>query len=114
MKLRRIVDELGLEVRCAPRNLDQEVNGAYISDLLSDVIANAHQGDVWITLQLHENTVAVAAMKGLAGIIIINGRVPEEKTTERAAQENIPIMLSNLSAFGLAGELHRLGIGGKR
>jgi len=113
MKLKALVDGLGLEVKCAAGKLDREIGGAYISDLLSDVIANAHAGDIWITLQLHQNIVAVASMKDLSGIIIINGRQPEQVTVEKGESEGIPVMVSELSAFGLAGELHQLGIRGK-
>ena len=77
MKLENLVDDFGLEVKSSPTSLGREIAGAYVSDLLSDVIANAAVGDVWITLQLHVNIVAVASMKELSGIIIINGRQPE-------------------------------------
>ena len=114
MKLKALVDALALEPKCAPGMLDREVGGVYVSDLLSDVIANARAGDVWITLQLHENIAAVACMKSLAGIIIINGREPGPATLYSAEEEDIPIMVSGLSAFELAGELYQLGLrGGK-
>jgi len=34
----------------------REVRGGYASDLLSDVMANAQDADVWITMQRHVNT----------------------------------------------------------
>ena len=114
MKLRAIVDEFGLEVKCGENKLDEEVTGGYASDLLSDVIANGKAGDLWITLQTHENTVGVASMKDLLGIIIINGRQTQEKTIEKAREEDIPIMVSELPAFELVGRLYQLGIPGKR
>lgn len=113
MKLKTLVDEFGLEVKSAPGVLDREIAGAYVSDLLSDVIANAGVGDIWITLQLHINIVAVASMKDLSGIIIINGRQPEQETMARAETEAIPVMVSTLSAFELAGKLYQAGIRGR-
>ena len=77
MRLKEIVDKLDLEVRCGHDKLDNRVNGGYASDLLSDVLANSREGDLWITLQIHENIVAVASMKGLSGIVIINNRYNE-------------------------------------
>jgi predicted transcriptional regulator len=50
----------------------------------------------------------------LLGIIIINGRQPEEETIEKAEEEDIPIMVSKLPAFQLVGELYHLGISGQR
>ncbi len=108
MKLDRMVKELGLEVKSKASDLDKEVNGGYASDLLSDVIANAEKDNIWITLQIHENVVGVAVLKELAGIIIVNGRKPEEETLRKAEEEKIPIMVTELPAFEIVGRLHTL------
>lgn len=113
MKLADICERLGLEVKSGCDRLGSEVMGGYVSDLLSDVIANAREGDIWITLQGHENIVAVAALNNLAGIVIINGRKPFEETLIKAEEKNVPIMLSELSAFEIAGRLYELGLRGR-
>ena len=64
MKLSRIVEEFNLKVVCNADGLDVEVNTGYVSDLLSDVLANSDENYLWITLQIHPNIVAIAAMKG--------------------------------------------------
>lgn len=112
MKLREIVKELGLEVRCAAQNLDTQVSGGYVSDLLSDVMANSEKDNIWITLQIHQNIVGVASLKELAGIIIVNRREPEEEALRKAEKEHIPIMLTELPAFEIVGRLYQLGIHG--
>jgi hypothetical protein len=112
MKLADLVEKLALEVRSARNSLDNEVTGGYASDLLSDVIANGSEGDVWVTLQIHQNIVAVASMKDLAGIILVGGREPEEDTVAKAEAEGIPVMVSRLPAFELAGRLYSLGVRG--
>ncbi len=112
MRLREIAEKLELELRCGDRFLDAEVGRGYASDLMSDVIANAREGDLWVTLQVHINIVAVAGMKELAGIVLINGREPEAETLKKAESENIPILVSKLSAFELIGRLYKLGISG--
>jgi len=109
-----LVEKLDLEVRSARGNLDNEVTGGYASDLLSDVIANGREGDVWVTLQIHQNVVAVASMKDLAGIILVGGREPEEDTLQKAEAEGIPIMVSKRPTFELVGILYGLGVRGAR
>jgi predicted transcriptional regulator len=109
-----LVDALDLEVRSAQDRLDREVSGGYASDLLSDVIAHSRENNLWLTLQIHVNIVAVASMKGLAGIILVNGREPEEETIQKAEAENLPVMVSPLPTFELAGRLYHLGIRGAK
>ena len=87
MKLSELIQNLNLSVRSAKENLEREVTGGYASDLLSDVLAHSREGDLWITLQTHQNIAAVASMKDLAGIILVNGREPEQETIEKAEAE---------------------------
>jgi DNA-binding LacI/PurR family transcriptional regulator len=110
MKLKEIVDRLQLTVKTGAGLLDREVTGGYASDLMSDVMANAREGDLWVTLQIHQNIVAVAIMKSLAGIVLINGREPEPETIQKGEAEGIPILVTDMPAFELAGRLFALGI----
>lgn len=105
MNVRDIVNQLSLELKSTKGDLDREVKGCYISDLLSDVMANAKDGELWITLQTHPNIVAVAALKNLAGIIITNKRAPEEETLKKAEDERIMVAVSSSSTFELGGRL---------
>jgi len=61
--LQEIVDQLGFQIRSGARRLSVPVGGGYASDLLSDVMAHAQPEDLWITLQTHQNIVAVAVVK---------------------------------------------------
>ena len=110
MDLQEIVARLDLEVKTPGIDLRREVTGGYVSDLLSDVMGNAHEGTLWVTLQIHLNIVAVASLKGLSGIILVNSRKPDEDTVKRAVAENIPIMTTPLPAFELVGRLYALGL----
>jgi len=111
MTIRDIVNELEFTPCCAEEKLNQKVTGGYSGDLLSDVIANSKAGDVWITMQVHVNIVAVAVLKELSAIILVNGRKPSEDTLKKATDEKIPILVSKLSSFETGGKLYELGIG---
>lgn len=110
MKLKEIIDTLSLEVFTPGLDLERSVSGVYVSDLLSDVIGNSREGNVWITLQVHLNIVAVASLKGLSGIILVNSRSPDEDTIARAIEKDIPVMRSPLSTYEIAGRLYTLGL----
>lgn len=110
MKLQEIIDSLSLKVETPSADLNKEVSGAYVSDMMSDVMGNAKDGFLWITIQVHLNVIAVASLKNLSGIILVNSRVPAEDTLKKAIEENIPIMTTPLSAFDLVGMLYGLGL----
>jgi len=108
MTVKEIIEKLHLNALSGQEKLDVEVTGGYTSDLLSDVIANSKEGNLWITLQIHQNTVAVAKLKDLAGIIIVNNREPDEDTLKKANEESIPILRSDDMAFVVSGKLYEL------
>lgn len=108
MKLKEIIDRLNLQALTAKDNLGKDVSGGYTSDLLSDVIANSREGNLWITLQTHQNIIAVAKLKDLAGIIIVNNRQPEKETMEKAEDEKVPLFTTENSAFTISGKLYKL------
>jgi predicted transcriptional regulator len=112
MKLAELVDELALTVKTAQGGLAKEVLGGYASDLLSDVMANSQEGDIWVTIQGHPNIVAVATLRDLTGIILANGRQPDAETLQRAEEEGIPILCTPLQTYEVVGRLYRLGIHG--
>jgi hypothetical protein len=72
------------------------------------VIANSKEGNIWITLQIHQNIIAVAKLKDLAGIIIVNNREPDKDTLGKAKEKNVPILCSKGMAFEVSGELYEL------
>lgn len=110
MKLTDIVEQLDLTVQTGANFLDREVRGGYVSDMLSDVLTHASKDDIWITVQIHLNIMAIAGMKELAAIIIVNSRQPDEETLRKANEEKLPVLGTDMNAFQVAGQLYQLGI----
>jgi predicted transcriptional regulator len=108
VKLDDLVKELTLEVRACRECLQKDVTGAYVSDLLSDVMANSRDGNIWITLQTHMNIIAVAGLKNLAGIIIVGGRKPGDDIIRKAEEEKVAVMTTPMPAFEAAGKLYQM------
>jgi predicted transcriptional regulator len=111
MKVRELVEFFNLTAVAGEQGLDREVKGGYCGDLLSDVMANAPIGCIWLTVQGHLNIVAVAVLREMAAIVITGGRGPDEETVQKANQENLPVLKWPHSAFTLAGRLYALGVG---
>jgi serine kinase of HPr protein (carbohydrate metabolism regulator) len=110
MKIKEIVHDLDLQVLSGQALLEREITGGYTGDLLSDVLANATTGNIWITSQIHQNIIAVASSKELSGIIVVNRRKPEEGTIKKSIEEKIPLLISHLSAYEITGKLYEIGI----
>jgi predicted transcriptional regulator len=112
MTIREVVDNSHLEILAQHDGLDKEVTGGYASDLLSDVIAYSKPGNLWVTLQTHRNIIAVATLKELAAVVLVNGRTPDLETLEKAREEKVIVLGSRLPAFELVGRLYQMGIRG--
>lgn len=108
MNLTDLTGELSLEVLAYNEGLGRDISGCYVSDMLSDVMANSNKGEVWVTIQTHSNILAVANLKNLSGIIVVNKRKVDEETLKKAASEKVTIMSSALSAFEIAGRIYKL------
>jgi predicted transcriptional regulator len=106
MTVKEITEKLNLKVYSGADLLDRKVSGGYVSDLLSDVMGNAGEGEVWITLQSHMNVVAIASLKELAAVILINGIVPDAAVVAKAEEEQVPLLVSMEPAFVVAGKLY--------
>ena len=107
MKISELASTLGFET-LQGRYDDRTVSGAYTSDLLSDVMANAGESDVLITIQSHANTVAVASLVGASAIVVCNDRPVPEDMIAAAEREEIAILRSGESQFTISGRVFAL------
>ncbi|QRX64711.1 serine kinase [Dysgonomonadaceae bacterium zrk40] len=101
--LRLLAKELGLTCLAGDAFLDRTIEGAYVSDLLSDVMGKANAGMIWITSQVHRNIVAVSSLKELSAIIVVNERPVDPVVLAHAEEEEVVILSSGLPAFETAG-----------
>jgi hypothetical protein len=106
MKIETVAAKIGLEALVAA-DLTREVGGGYCSDLLSDVLAHAQAGDLWITHQRHLNVIAVAKLRNVAGVVFARGLRPSPDVISRAAAERVNLYLSTETAFETAGRLYQ-------
>ena len=108
MKVKELVEKLNLKVLSGEKGLEREIDACYISDLLSDVMGNALEGNIWITLQTHKNVMAVASLKEMACIILVKNLVPNDETIEQSNEEDLPILQTNLPTYEIAGLVYNL------
>lgn len=112
MTVSEVVQALSLTIHTAPEKLSREVTGGYASDLLSRVVARAQPGNLWVTVQVHANVVAVAVLTDLAAVIIAEGAEPDQETVLKAESEGIPLLSTSFSTFEVVARLSELGVRG--
>jgi hypothetical protein len=114
MKLKELATRLGWEFKTRNVSIETEVKTGYSSDLLSDVLANSIEGDLWVTRQAHLNIVAIAVMRDLSAILLANGVEPDPETVEKATEKMVPIFKTDMPTFEVVGRLYQMGISGER
>lgn len=68
-----------------------EFDNFYAGDLLSFVMGHANKGDILLTITNNLNTIAVAELLELPGIIFCEGVIPTIEMIEKANEEEISI-----------------------
>lgn len=98
MKLAELTEQLGYRA-VIEADREERVRAAYTSDLLSDVMGNAPEDSILITIQAHKNTVAVASLVGMKAIVICNGRSVPEDMQNAAQKEGIAVFATAEDQF---------------
>lgn len=112
MTVQELVNTLPLKVISGQESLDKEISGGYVSDLLSNVMGQARAGNIWVTMQGHQNIVAVASLAGLSAVIIAGGVEPDKDAVRKASTEEVVVLATSLTAYEVVGRLYQLGIKG--
>lgn len=89
---------------------DREITSAYCCDMLSLVMKNAQADMALITIQTNMNAVAVCVLMESPVMILAEGIKIEEKSLEKANEEDISIIETALSSYEICGLLYQAGI----
>jgi predicted transcriptional regulator len=106
------VKELADKLSLKPANeiYDKEIHGVFVSDMLSDVMAGAQAGNLWVTVQTHKNTVAAANLVDISAIIIARGKSVPEDTIQMANRVRLTVFASDKDSYQIAVQLYEAGI----
>jgi len=108
MTTEEIIVKLGLKSLSKFENRD--VDGVFVSDMLSDVMAGAKSGNLWVTVQTHKSIIPAANLVDVSAVIITSGKKVPQETVELANQHNIALLVTELPTFELVGKLYALGL----
>jgi predicted HAD superfamily phosphohydrolase YqeG len=109
ISLKDYLDTIGAEILTPDYDVSAvSITNGYVSDMLSDVMGTAKEGQVWITIMRHMNTVAVASMTSIPCVLFAKGLKPDAAVIQRAVQEDVCLAVSDKQVFDLAGILYKM------
>jgi hypothetical protein len=108
MTTKELIENLGLK---SLSNFDhREIKGVFVSDMLSDVMAGAKSGDIWVTVQTHKSVIPAANLVDVSAVIVTSNKQVPPDTVELASKHSIALLWTELPTFELVGKLYALGL----
>jgi hypothetical protein len=107
------ISELSKKAGLTPINAiyEKDIEGVFISDMVSDIIAGAKPNNLLITVQMHKNLIATANLVDVSAIVFVRDKKPLQDVLDVANRAGITLFTTSLDAWKLAINLHELGLG---
>lgn len=90
MTVKEMKEALNLTV-LVEGDMEKEISGCYVGDLLSWAMSRVQENDVWLTVMGNINAVGVAALADAACIILTDNAALDEEAKNRAVTQGINI-----------------------
>lgn len=110
LRIREISTILDAKVLAGENMLDIEVDSAFGSDLMSDVLTFANGRMALLTGLNSRQVIRTAEMSDIPVIIFVRGRTPSQNIIKLAAEEGICLMETKLIMFEACGKLYKAGL----
>lgn len=107
MKVSELIEKLHL--KSFNEHGDKEIQGAYISDMVSDIIG-IKEKRLLLTLQTHKNLIAAANLVDVAAVIFCRDKVPADDVIALATKAKIGLLGFKEDTWTLAKRLYEIGI----
>jgi hypothetical protein len=109
MKVAELAEKTGLSAlnECGR---DREIQGVYISDMVSDIVTGNKPNCLLVTLQTHKNLIAAANLIDVAAIVFVRGRKPPADVVELAKKAGIGLFVTDVDTWSFAVKLNALGL----
>ena len=106
MTVKELVDRYDLKVLVEGDNMNAEIKGCYIGDLLSWVMSKATEGDAWLTVMGNINSIAVASLNDVACIVLTENASLDDIAKKKAGQQGITVLQCEENSYQLAIKIH--------
>lgn len=110
MTIREMAECLNARVILGENKLDQTVESAFGSDLMSDVLAFVNDKAVLLTGLVNPHVIRTAEMLDLCCIVFVRGKVPADEIIEMADELGIVVLSTQNTMYNSCGILYSKGL----
>ena len=100
------------EVSSGDYDPDIDIQFAYASDLMSDILVAVKPGALLLTGLTHNQVIRTSKVAATSAVVFVRDKKPNADTIELANQYNIPLLATKVSMFDACGILFANGVKG--
>ena len=112
MTVRQIAENLEAQVFCGAEKMDLDIQYAFSSDMMSDVLAFVQGSCVLLTGMVNAHVIRTAEMVELECIVFVRGKRPPDDIIEMAQEGGIAVLSTQYTLYTTSGLLYAGGLPG--
>lgn len=110
MTVKEIADILQAKFLCCEEEGERQVQSAFASDMMSDVLAFVTEDTLLLTGLINSQSVRTAEMLDLPAVVFVRGKNPHKDAVERAKMIGMPALATQMTVFEACGRLYQAGL----
>lgn len=114
MKISKVAELLGAQIRCGEEHSGSEVCSACGSDMMSDVLAYVKDQAVLLTGLVNPQVIRTAEMMDMRCIVFVRSKMPSDDMLSLAKDCGIVVMTTALRMYEACGILYSNGLNNLR
>lgn len=112
MQIKKVQELLEAKILCGEKFSDGEMNKAFASDMMSDVLACAKDQPTLVTGLCNPQVIRTAEMLDIHCIVFVRGKPLDESIVEMARERDMILLKTEYTMFTTCGLLYREGVRG--
>ncbi len=110
MRLSEVLAITQAECLLPDTDLDREVEGAFASDLMSDVLRYDLAAGLLVTGLANPQAIRTAEMADASAVLLARGKVPTPEMIQLSEETDIPLLSTAITMFETCGRLYAAGL----
>jgi len=113
VKIRFAQNLLEAQLLCGHKLIETELDGAFASDLMSDVLTIGRKNSILLTGLVSPQIITTCVIKGIACVVFVRGKEPTPQIIEKAMEHNIVLLKTKMTMYCGCGILYKSGLTGE-